>query len=215
MCGIRTETENGMSGKTFALPIACVSLLLFGLLLFGQDKNDKDQPGTLTVDIRDYCDPVSFAAIGCVRTATPVGNGLITLAGFGAELAAEKSVGAWRFIPDRASNEDGINLNLKNLGGETHTFTRVKEFGGGFVAALNAASGNPTPAPECAKVVNGNLVPQPPSADNIFLPGSSNAAGPHVAEGERARFQCCIHPWMRTVINTKDGDDRGGDHDSH
>jgi len=192
-----------MSGKGFALAIACSILLLFSLFLVAQDNNDNDQPGTLTVDIRDYCDPVTFAAIGCVRTATPVANGIITLPGFGAELAAEKSVGAWRFIPDRASNEEGLNLTLKNLGGETHTFTRVKEFGGGFVAVLNAASGNPTPAPECAKVVNGNLVPQPAGANNIFLPANSNAAGPHVAEGERAKFQCCIHPWMRTVINTE------------
>lgn len=200
-----------MSGKRFALPVGCSILLLFSLLVLAQDNNDKDQPGTLTVDIRDYCDPVSFAAIGCTRTATPVANGVITLTGFRAELGAEKSVGAWRFIPDHAKSEEGLNLTLHNLGGETHTFTRVKEFGGGFVAALNAASGNPTPAPECAKVVNGNLVPQPPSADNVFLPGSTNAAGPQVAEGERAKFQCCIHPWMRTVINTEN--DNGGDHD--
>lgn len=205
-----------MSGKSFALAIACSILLLFSLFLVAQDQNDKDQPGTLTVGIRDYCDPVSFTAarIGCVRTATPVTNGIITLAGFGAELGAEKSVGAWRFIPDRASNEAGLNLSLKNLGGETHTFTRVKEFGGGFVAGLNAASGNPTPAPECAKVVNGNLVPQPPGPNNIFLPANSNGAGPQVAEGERAKFQCCIHPWMRTVINAND-DNAGNEQDGH
>ena len=181
-----------MARKSYALAITCVVLLVCGSLVLAQDKDkDKDnQPGTLTIDIRDYCDPVTFANIGCVRIATPVANGTITLPGFGAELAAEKSVGAWRFIPDQAKAEDGVNLMLKNLGGETHTFTRVKQFGGGFVAALNAASGNATPAPECAKVVN--------------------APGPHVAEGERAKFQCCIHPWMRTMINTKDNDD---DHD--
>jgi len=201
-----------MARKSYALAITCVVLLVCGSLVLAQDKDkDKDnQPGTLTIDIRDYCDPVTFANIGCVRIATPVANGTITLPGFGAELAAEKSVGAWRFIPDQAKAEDGVNLMLKNLGGETHTFTRVKQFGGGFVAALNAASGNATPAPECAKVVNGNLTPQPPGPDNIFLPGNTNAPGPHVAEGERAKFQCCIHPWMRTMINTKDNDD---DHD--
>jgi hypothetical protein len=199
-----------MLGKSYALPIACLILLVCGSLVLAQDKDKDDQPGTLIVHIRDYCDPVSFAAIGCVRTATPLANGAITLAGFQAELGADKSVGAWRFVPDRVNAEDGLNLTLQNLGGETHTFTRVKQFGGGFVAPLNAASGNPTPAPECAQVVNGNLVPQPPSADNIFLPGNTNAAGPHVAEGERAKFQCCIHPWMRTTINTKDHDD---DHD--
>jgi hypothetical protein len=196
-----------MARKSYASAVACLVLLVCGSLVLAHGKDSDDQPGTLTVDIRDYCDPVTFANIGCIRTATPVANGTITLPGFGAELAAEKSVGAWRFIPDRAKAEDGVNLMLKNLGGETHTFTRVKQFGGGFVAALNAASGNSTPAPECAKVVNGNLVPQPPGPDNIFLPGNTNATGPQVAEGERAKFQCCIHPWMRTTINTKDHDD--------
>ena len=54
-------------------------------------------------------------------------------------------------------------MNLQNLGGETHTFTRVKRFGGGLVAPLNAAAGTPEPAPECEQMVNGNLVPQPPA----------------------------------------------------
>src|SRR5262249_10694285 len=199
-----------MSGKSYALPIAFLFLLVCGSLVLAQDKdNDNDgQAGTLTIDLRDYCDPVSFANIGCVRTATPVANGTITFAGFLAELGAEKSVGAWRFIPEHAKAEDGLNLMLKNLGGETHTFTRVKQFGGGFVAVLNAASGNPTPAPECAQGVNGTLVPQPPSANNIFLPANSNAAGLHSGEDESAKFQCCIHRWMRTTIN-------GGDHDDH
>src|SRR5881392_3924236 len=125
-----------MARKSYALAITCVVLLVCGSLVLAQDKDkDKDnQPGTLTIDIRDYCDPVTFANIGCVRIATPVANGTITLPGFGAELAAEKSVGAWRFIPDQAKAEDGVNLMLKNLGGETHTFTRVKQFGGGFGA---------------------------------------------------------------------------------
>ncbi len=99
-------------------------------------------------------------------------------------------------------------LLLKNLGGETHTFTRVRKFGGGFVAPLNAASGNPVPAPECAQMVNGNLMPQPPSANNIFLAAGATANGPQLSEGETVRFQCCIHPWMRITIHLKDhGDD--------
>ena len=205
-----------MSGKHYALLISCLILLACVSSVVAQDKDKDDQPGTLTIHIRDYCDPVTFANIGCVRTATPVANGIITLGGFGAELGADKSVGAWRFVPDHAKAEDGLNLMLQNLGGETHTFTRVKQFGGGFVAPLNAASGNPTPAPECAKVAaNGSLMPQPPGPDNIFLPGNTNAAGPHVAEGERAKFQCCIHPWMRTTINNKDNDDSGDEHEKH
>jgi hypothetical protein len=87
----------------------------------------------------------------------------------------------------------------------------VKKFGGGFVAALNSGSGNNTPAPECAQVVNGTLVPQPPGPDNLFLAAGTSATA-QVKEGEVARFQCCIHPWMRTTIDTRDDDH---DNDSH
>jgi hypothetical protein len=180
-----------------------VGVAFFSVTQVTQSDKD-DQPGVLNVHIRDYCDPVTFAAIGCVRTATPVSAGVITLPGFQAELGADKSVGAWRFVPDRAKTDEGLGLMLQNLGGETHTFTRVQEFGGGFVAPLNAASGNPVPAPECAQTVNGQLVPQPPSADNIFLDGNASATGPLVPEGQSAKFQCCIHPWMRMTINVKE-----------
>jgi hypothetical protein len=58
-------------------------------------------------------------------------------------------------------------------------------------------------APECAQMVNGNLVPQPPSADNIFIPAGGSARNT-LNQGEVARFQCCIHPWMRLTITPKD-----------
>jgi hypothetical protein len=180
-----------------------IGLAFFGITPASRHATD-DQPGVLNVHLRDYCDPVSFAAIGCVRTVTPVSAGVITFSGFQAELGADKSVGAWRFVPDRARAEDGLSLMLQNLGGETHTFTRVREFGGGFVAPLNAASGNPVPAPECARMVNGQLAPQPPSPDNIFLSGNASATGPLVPEGQAAKFQCCIHPWMRMTVNAKE-----------
>ena len=180
--------------------LAIVSLIFFSfVLLFAQN-----QGSSLNINVRDYCDPTTFnAAIGpgtCVRDTT---NGSITFPGFLAELGADKSVGAWRFAPDHAKVEEGATLNLQSLAGETHTFTRVKRFGGGFVAFLNTASGNLTPAPECAQMVNGSLVPQPPSADNIFIPAGGSASTT-LDHGEVARFQCCIHPWMRITITPKD-----------
>ena len=175
-----------------------------------KDKTDNDQPTNVTVHARDYCDPVSFARIGCARDTSA---GFITFSGFNAELATEKSVGAWRFVTNPAKAEEGANITVSNLGGETHTFTRVKKFGGGFVAGLNAASGNPDPAPECAQMMGGKLVPQPASPDNIFLPAGTSAAA-QVNEGEVAHFQCCIHPWMRTTIDTRDKDHNNSDQDS-
>jgi hypothetical protein len=189
-----------------------MGLVFFGITPASRHDND-DQPGLLNVHLRDYCDPVTFAAIGCVRTVTPVSAGVITLSGFQAELGTDKSVGAWRFVPDRAKADEGLSLMLQNLGGETHTFTRVREFGGGFVAPLNAASGNPVPVPECARTVNGQLAPQPPSPDNIFLAGNASATGPLVPEGQTAKFQCCIHPWMRMTINTKKHQEDNEGHD--
>ena len=186
------------------LSLAMSLSLLYSVAVFAgddKDKKDKDQPAEIAVDVRDYCDPISFAAIGCGRDTT---TGFITLSGFGQELAVDKSVGAWRFVASQTKAKDGANLNIKSSGGELHTFTRVKKFGGGFVAGLNAASGNNVPAPECAQVVGGNLVPQQAGPDNIFLPAGMSATA-KVKEGEVANFQCCIHPWMRATIDTREG----------
>jgi hypothetical protein len=161
---------------------------------------DKKQPASARIDLWDYCDPVSFAALGCVRDTA---SGSITFTGFATELGLDKSVGAWRFAtPDKVNQHRSVNLTLVNRGGETHTFTEVEHFGGGFVAPLNAASGNPVPAPECARMVGGDLVPQPPSDENIFVPAGATVPGPEVEKNKRELYQCCIHPWMRIVIDT-------------
>jgi len=184
-----------------ALFVVCGALLAFSVAgAYAQDDHNAD----VNLNIRDYCDPTSFnAVIGpgtCVRSTVP---GVITFAAFLAELGADKSVGAWRFVPNQVSVAEGATLHLQNLGGETHTFTQVKDFGGGFVALLNAPSGNPVPAPECAQVVNGQLVPQPPGPDNMFIPAGVSVTAPLEHE-VNAKYQCCIHPWMRLTITPRD-----------
>jgi len=159
--------------------------------------------GTVNIHMLDYCDPVSFNAVlgdgACVRDTTP---GFITFDGFIAELTAEKSAGAWRFSPrfPRATDQD--KLMISNPGGELHTFTKVKNFGGGFVAVLNQLTGLRRVAPECGTVVNGDIVPQPPGPDNLFIPAGGTAE--HAASDETTRFQCCIHPWMRATVQVHD-----------
>lgn len=60
--------------------------------------------------------------------------------------------------------DSGDQTTIQNVGGETHTFTRVKNFGGGFKARLNGLTGNSDLAPECAHVLpDGTLAPQPAS----------------------------------------------------
>ena len=122
-----------------------------------------------------------------------------------ADLTDDHFVATWRFDPRRGPVESGRSLELKNRGGETHTFTRVANFGGGFVAPLNALSNNPTPAPECATgSAPNNLVPRPPSATNIFVSASSEVDGPTAGSSALpagvTKWQCCIHPWMRSTI---------------
>ncbi len=176
---------------------ACVMGLGYAATLAGHS-HDRDDNDTLQITIRDFCDKNTFPAGLCT------GNGKITFAAFNAELAAFKDAGSWKFVPDVAATEESVNLTLTNVGGETHTFTRVAKFGGGFVAGLNIVSGNPVPAPECARVVDGRLVPQPPSANNMFINAGQTLPGPRIVEDEEARFQCCIHPWMRTTLNPKE-----------
>ena len=98
---------------------------------------------TKTIIMRDACDPDSFnAALGpghCI--AGHHGN---TLFGdFLGELQTDQNAGAWRFNPMLNATEgqfklvrvdlnSGDQTTIENVGGETHTFTRVKNFGGGL-----------------------------------------------------------------------------------
>lgn len=175
-----------------ALLVMCGALLAFNVVgVFAQDDHISD----VNIHQRDYCDPASFnAAVGpgtCARDITP---GAITFDGFVGELTVDKSAGAWRFVPDQISVAEGAMLHLQNLGGETHTFTQVKKFGGGFIPFLNTLSGNPIPAPECL---------QPPGPDNMFIPAGGSATVP-LGHEVTARYQCCIHPWMRLTITPRD-----------
>jgi hypothetical protein len=180
-----------------------IALLVFVCPMRASAQSGTNDGGTVNIHILDYCDPVSFNAVlgdgACVRDTTP---GLIIFNGFIAEATAEKSVGAWRFSPSPARVTENDKLMISNLGGELHTFTKVKNFGGGFVAALNQLTGLKRVAPECGTVVDGNIIPQPPGPDNLFIPAGGTAQ--HAASDETVRFQCCIHPWMRTTAHVHD-----------
>jgi hypothetical protein len=158
------------------------------------------------VRLQDRCEPDSFNA--AVGAGTCVGDGNITFERFIEELTEEQEVGAWNFDRDEVELDSGEPLKLQNTGGEVHSFTTVAQFGGGFVPDLNALSGTPVPAPECATVAgNGALVPQPPSPTNIFLgPGQDvfvgSGRGTVFPKGTHL-VQCCIHPWMRTTVHVR------------
>src|SRR5260221_12193379 len=160
----------------------------------------------LVVRMQGPCDPASFNA--AVGPGTCIGKGETTFAHFIAELTSAQKAGSWHFDPSAGTLAPGTVLSLENRGGEVHTFTKVKEFGGGFVAPLNALSCNPVPAPECATATIGGLIPKPESPSNIFVEAETTevgptAGGPILPSGTKTKFMCCIHPWMRTELTTQ------------
>lgn len=141
-----------------------------------------------SVSILDQCDPASFNAALGAGTCTRVG-GTVTLAQFNAELATTQSVAEWQFDPNALTISLGGVITATNLGGEVHTFTQVAQFGGGIDPALNAASGNPVEAPECAAIT---------AADRI-TPGASFTTTSATEVGVK-HYQDCIYPWMRATV---------------
>jgi hypothetical protein len=188
--------------------------------------SDRDRSGPPTVRIWDACDPDSFNSKFGPGTCQPGHHGQTNFDDFFAEVQTDKIAGGWRFNPllnasdgafklVRLNVQRGERLTLENVGGETHTFTKVREFAGGFFAPLNPITGNPDPAPECAKVLsNGQLAPQPPSDTNQFVPAGQTVLGPFAGTPMLplgvTHWQCCIHPWMRLDIVVGDHDH---DHD--
>jgi plastocyanin len=145
----------------------------------------------------DACDPATFNQALGPGTCTRPGGG-VPLNQFLNQVQTLHFAPAWRFIPSTVTATTEDPIEVKNIGGELHTFTEVAQFGGGIVPLLNQLDGNLTERPECAA---------PPNDDNHFLqPGASfvfteEDAGVHL-------YQCCIHPWMHETLTIRPA--RGG-----
>jgi len=171
------------------------------------------QSNSITIRMWDACDPDSFNAAVGKGTCVAGDHGTTPFGLFIEELTLDRIAGAWRFNPlldASAGTFKLVTLNLtagqqtviQNKGGELHTFTRVKEFGGGNVPPLNALSGNPVPAPECS-------VSLPESNTNVIVEAGKSEAGPTAGTSalpeEATKWQCCIHPWMRMIVAVNQG----------
>jgi len=194
----------------------CVGILL-GLFTYANAQ------ATKTIVMRDACDPDSFNAVIGPGTCTPGHHGNTLFGDFLGELQSDQNAGAWRFNPMvnvtegnfklvRLDLTSGDQTTIQNAGGETHTFTRVSKFEGGFVALLNGVTGNPDPAPECAQVLpDGTLVPQPESPANQFVEAGKTESGPTAGSSALpkglTRWQCCVHPWMRMLVVVHEKED--------
>jgi plastocyanin len=149
--------------------------------------------------LADNCDPNTFPTGLCVVLPHP---GDTTFAEFLALLFSpliNTVVGhpAWRFEPSYLSIDAGRTLRVTNAGGEGHTFTEVTSFGGGSIPMLNGVHGpagtvSLTRAPAC---------PLDPAALSVLPPGQT--VGIRLSPGQH-NFMCCIHPWMRAVIDVED-----------
>jgi plastocyanin len=102
----------------------------------------------------------------------------------------------WDFEPDNVTAMKGAQIVVVNQGGEPHTFTEVKQFGGGFIGDLNG--GEPT-VNECSGGFKNLDV-----ARTRILQGSQLLVN-GLSKGEH-HFQCCIHPWMRVTVDVNDQD---------
>jgi hypothetical protein len=138
------------------------------------------------VQIMDRCDPATFNAM--------FGDGVCTLRTSGVPVQtflsfvnpADGGLSAWRFSPGQIRLRPGQRLQLNNRGGETHTFTEVVDFGTGVVPPLNAA-------------LPPGTDPAVPIGDLRFVPPGQRLDMAALSTGSH-RFECLIHPWMRTTV---------------
>jgi len=154
---------------------------------------DDASGSTASIQLRDDCDPATFNAALGAGTCQHSSQGGVTVTAFNSELTANHSVAAWSIRPATLTLNVGTTLPVMNLGGETHTYTEVEQFGGGVVPALNQLSGNTTVAPECA--------------DQAGVASSTVVSGGTMQhtfdETGTERYQCCIHPWMRQTVTVR------------
>jgi hypothetical protein len=197
-----------MSGSKL-VRVTILAALAMGLLSSALLNVNQAKEGSRPVLITDDCEPLSFNA---VFPGACVGSGKTTFDKFIGQLTQHQNAFLWMFAPRESTVPVGKTLGLGNTGGETHTFTKVAEFGGGFVIPLNVLSGNPSPRPECTTgevlVQDVMLKPQPDSPANIFVEAGEEEQGPTAGDavlpaGQTVKFQCCIHPWMRTELRVK------------
>jgi plastocyanin len=143
------------------------------------------------ISAEDACDPTTFnQALG---PGTCVGNGRVTVQRFLQQLQRLQREPQWRFTPDRVHARTVDPVVVKNVGGEMHTFTEVAAFGGGVNPQLNQLAGNLTERPECAAGPGDDNHALTPGASFVF---TESQPGTHL-------YQCCIHPWMHSVLSIR------------
>jgi plastocyanin len=180
------------------LPALALASLARCLLLIATSpapaQENSSSPTPVQVVALDECDPTTFNAVIGSDFCKNVALGFsTTFSDLFAKAAAGTPDPNWDFEPDTVTIKKGTPIVVVDQGGEPHTFTEVKEFGGGFIDALN--HGQPT-ASECAGGFGKVSV-----ARTRILQGSQLQVN-DLSKGEHL-FECCIHPWMRVKVEVK------------
>ena len=125
------------------------SLIFVGGTLAVAQEHPAHAPHHAQVVALDECDPTTFnAALGPDFCRNVTLGAFTTLSDLFAKAAAGTPDPGWDFEPDTVKIREGGTVSVVDQGGEPHTFTEVKDFGGGFIPGLNAPG--ETTVPECA-----------------------------------------------------------------
>jgi plastocyanin len=182
------------------LAVVSVTVLVFFGIMVATAASDHGN----RVDIKDDCDatfnadPPTGPGLGpgtCVR------GGSTTFAGFVAQLSAQGHADGWEFNPSKMTIESDETLSTRNKGGEFHTFTEVQQFGGGCIPFINGLL-HLTPVAECQPEVAPGV---PLAFVTTGVPAGGGSTVGALATGTH-RFQCLIHPWMRTTVVVRQAD---------
>jgi plastocyanin len=183
-------------GTKFGLLVGCL-ILLGGTSAFGQ-ANPAHRSQILSnsqVVALDECDPKTFNdALGADFCKNIALGYTTTLSELFSEAQSAHPDPNWDFEPDTVHLKHGTPLSVVDQGGEPHTFTEVKHFGGGFISQLNGPGEHTIP--ECAGGFGKVAVARTRMLQGSQLQVTGLAPGEHL-------FQCCIHPWMRVKVKVK------------
>ncbi len=175
-----------------ALVVACLTLV--GVTLAAAPEKTSTSAQIVALD---ECDPLTFnAALGndfCKNVALAPLGFATTLQDLFAKAAAGAPDPGWDFEPETLKVKEGGTLFVSDQGGEPHTFTEVKQFGGGFIEGLNAGD---RVVPECV----GGFSNLDVAKTRIIQGSQTQVTG--LSKGIH-HFQCCIHPWMRVTVEVK------------
>jgi hypothetical protein len=151
------------------------------------------------VRILDDCDPATFNEN--LGPGACVGDGKTTFEKLFAELTATGAAKRWAFKPDDFHVDSDEPLHAVSRGGEFHTFSEVADFGGGCVPEINQVLGL-NPVQECDNVVQ---TPDGPVPVAFIETGVAPGGDLHVDAMSPGlhKFQCLIHPWMRSMVEVR------------